>query len=52
MKKGLLLTVALLGVLLMAGCAPGPNELAGSSADIAALAGFGHAGHPFSCAAN
>jgi predicted small secreted protein len=40
MKKVLLLTIVLLAVFLMTGCAPGPNEFAGSASDVGALAGF------------
>ena len=40
MKKVLLLTIVLLAVFLMTGCAPGPNELAGSASDAGELAGF------------
>ncbi len=40
MKKVLLLTIVLLAAFLMTGCAPGPNELAGSAPDVGELAGF------------
>ncbi len=40
MKTGVLLAVLVLLMLLMTGCAPGPNELIGTSASAGGAAGF------------
>lgn len=40
MKKSIVLVVMLFALFLLAGCAPGPNELAGSPGDLGATAGF------------
>lgn len=40
MKRTLLLTAVLVALFLMTGCAPGPNELAGSVGGAGTLAGF------------
>ncbi len=40
MKKALMLAMAMVVLVAMAGCAPGPNQLAGSPDEEGELAGF------------
>jgi hypothetical protein len=40
MKKALVAAVAILAVVALAGCVPGPNQLVGSPGNVAHVAGF------------